>query len=185
MNNRLIVAPNTPEYLINILISRKISFVIGEKYLSNNYPATSFYNAVISCNYLIHNSKYTDKAIEGKIENRKKIHVMQSYCRCNLIEISENVFITSDKDIYQNINKLEDNSIFYIDPVQISLPGHSYGFFGGCCGVYNRKLYILGCLDYLKEKIALIEFTNQFDVEIIELIDNQLFDGGGIFFIED
>lgn len=185
VENQLIVAPNTPEYLTSILKSNEINFSFGEKYLSNSYPSTSFYNALVSSNFLIHNLKYTDVTIVEKIEKREIINIKQSYTRCNLIEISENVFITSDKEIFKKINSLQRCTIFYIDPVQISLPGHSYGFFGGCCGVYNNKLFILGCLDYLKEKIALIEFTNQFDVEIIELSDNQLFDGGGIFFIEN
>lgn len=185
IENQLIVAPNTPGYLTSILKSNEINFLFGEKYLSNSYPSTSFYNALVSGNFLIHNLKYTDVTIVEKIEKREIINIKQSYTRCNLIEISENVFITSDKEIFKKINRLQGCAILYIDPVQISLPGHSYGFFGGCCGVYNNKLFILGSLDYLKEKIALIEFTNQFDVEIIELSDNQLFDGGGIFFIEN
>lgn len=185
IENQLIVAPNTPGYLTSILKSNEINFLFGEKYLSNYYPSTSFYNALVSSNFLIHNLKYTDVTIVEKIEKREIINIKQSYTRCNLIEISENVFITSDKEIFKKINRLQGCAILYIDPVQISLPGHSYGFFGGCCGVYNNKLFILGSLDYLKEKIALIEFTNQFDVEIIELSDNQLFDGGGIFFIEN
>lgn len=185
IENQLIVAPNTPEYLTSILKSNEINFSFGEKYLSNSYPSTSFYNALVSSNFLIHNLKYTDVTIVEKIEKREIINIKQSYTRCNLIEISENVFITSDKEIFKKINRLQGCAILYIDPVQISLPGHTYGFFGGCCGVYNNKLFILGSLDYLKEKIALIEFTNQFDVEIIELSDNQLFDGGGIFFIEN
>lgn len=183
--NQLIIAPNTPTYLINILKTKSVNFITGKKSLSKNYPSTSHYNAVISNNYLIHNLKYTDNKIINQIGDRQQINVKQSYTRCNLIEISENVFITSDKSIYNKINNLQECTVFFIDPVQISLPGHSYGFFGGCCGLFNNKLFILGCLDYLKEKFALVNFTEKFGVEIIELTENQLFDGGGVFFIEN
>ncbi len=185
INNQLIIAPNTPTYLINILKSKNVNFIIGEKNLSKKYPSTTHYNAVVSHNYLIHNLKYTDKKIENSIGDRQKIRIRQSYSRCNLIEISEDVFITSDIGMYKKFNEIGNISVFYIDPVQISLPGHSYGFFGGCCGVYNNKLFIIGSLDYLEEKENLKVFLEINKVDVVELTHNVLFDGGGIFFIEN
>lgn len=181
----LFIAPNTPDVYKDILSKRKIKFTLGENYLGEKYPDTSFYNAVITDKFLIHNIKYTDKKIINATTDRIKINVNQSYTRCNLLDLGDNKFITSDLGIYKALKLIPTVSILYVNPDQINLHGFQNGFFGGCCGFYNNNLFIIGNLNCYEDGAKIKEFINLFHINLVELSDNQLFDGGSILFIEN
>lgn len=178
----LVVSPNIPEEYLEVILQRKINVRIGEKPLGFEYPATSYYNAVVTEKYLVHNLKYTDTNILDECHDKIHLHTNQAYTRCNLIPLGENNFITSDKNIEKVLLK-EKQNVLYTSPEYIILPGFPHGFFGGCCGVFMKKLFIAGNMKYYKSKDIVIEFAKSCGMEIIELYDGRLFDAGGIFFI--
>lgn len=178
----LVAAPNTPQRYLDFFTKSNIKYKTGYKNIGNKYPATSYYNAVVTEQYLIHNLKYTDKAILEACENKTHLHTHQSYTRCNLISLGENNFITSDKDIEKVLRKAGLNVLF-VSPDEILLKGFHNGFFGGCCGILQKKLIIAGSLKYYSPKDSIKEFLKTNNIELVELYDGRLFDAGGLFFI--
>ena len=175
----LVVAPNTPNEVIELLKKRNIKMIRGENSLGASYPYTAYYNAVVTPNFIIHNTKYTDPVLCDACSNLETIHVNQAYCRCATLALMEDRFITSDKGIEKGLVQ-KGLEVLYIDPEGILLPGFKHGFFGGTCAVYKNKIYFLGSLDHFPEGNKIRTFLSGY--EIVELGDEQLFDGGGLIF---
>ncbi|HNW70436.1 MAG TPA: hypothetical protein PKI01_08545 [Bacteroidales bacterium] len=178
----LVAAPNTPQQYLDFFTKNNIKYKTGYENIGNKYPATSHYNAVVTEQYLIHNLKYTDKAILEACDCKIQLHTNQSYTRCNLISLGGNNFITSDKNIEKVLGKAALNVLF-INPDEILLKGFPNGFFGGCCGTLQNKLIMAGSLKYYKPKDSIMEFIKTTNMELIELYEGKLFDAGGLFFI--
>jgi hypothetical protein len=179
----LIIAPNSPDAFINVMNESKIGFTFGNHSLGAKYPRTGHYNAVVTDRCLIHNLKITDAAIPESNRNKIHIHTNQAYTRCNLIALNNNHFITSDKGIEKALKRNRLN-VLYVEPKGIELKGFKNGFFGGCCGVHDNKLFIIGSLKHYASGDFVREFTNDRAYTIIELYDGPLVDGGGIFFVK-
>lgn len=182
LGDKLIVAPNLPRKFFKILDESKISYQLGEGAVGENYPTSSKYNVVWNEQYLIHNFRNTEFVITRLCDDHDLIQVDQGYTRCNLISIAKDSYISSDKGISKVLGryKLE---CFSVDPQSIELPGFKHGFFGGCCGLLNNKLYVLGSLKYLNEGVELRSFLESKGIEIVELYEGTLFDGGSILFV--
>ncbi|NQU35245.1 MAG: hypothetical protein HQ521_18620 [Bacteroidetes bacterium] len=179
----LVAAPNIPADIKNKLVKRKINFIEGSSAVGSKYPETAKYNAVVTDSYLIHNLKVTDSRIKELCSNRISIHVNQAYTRCNLLPLNNDRFITSDLGIYETLinNKL---IALYVDPKQIKLPYFKNGFFGGACGVYKNKIYIIGSLIEMKGKNQIIDFLSDTNYNIVELYNGPIYDGGSLIFID-
>jgi len=177
----MIAAPNTPEKYIGMLKKRKIPFRFGEKEVDIQYPGSAIYNAVITEKYFIHNLNISDPVVMGSLENHQQIHVNQGYTRCSLLPLKDDCFITSDSGIYKT---LTDNNIdvVQVHPGGVKIQGFKHGFFGGACGIYDDKVFIIGSLDHFPEGEKVRAFLEKFEYEIIELYDGPLFDGGSIMF---
>ena len=182
----VIYAPDIDKRITHALSQQDI--IEGTALVGHKYPETIPYNAVGVGNMLIHNLKYTDEKIlesYGKISTKSvQLNVNQGYTRCNLLALDERNFITSDFGIKR---VLEDNgcNVFYVDPHQITLPGHDYGFFPGCCGLVDDCVVVCGALKHLKECKELKKFIRRNNMRIIELYDGGLIDVGSIFFIQN
>jgi hypothetical protein len=179
----LIVSPECPEVYLKLLNDNDILYTIGEKRLSAAYPGTAYYNAVFTEKYFVHNLKHTDNKIIERVNSRVgvvKIDVKQAYTRCNLVVIKD-IFLTSDKGIFLRL-KTAGEKIFYVDPGDIFLKCFRNGFFGGCCGVFDDKLFVLGTLKHVKESKYLTDILSKNNIELVELHDGRLFDGGGVLF---
>ena len=177
-----IVAPNTPGKYKNMLVQKEVSFREGENSVGKAYPKTACYNAVATEKYIIHNQKVTDVAIKQQTAGKTGIHVNQAYTRCSLLPFSRERFITSDEGIYKTLLKA-GMEIYYFSPEGILLPGFRNGFLGGCCGVFETRIFITGKLSFYPEGEKMRNLLQSWNYEIIELYDGPLFDGGGIFFI--
>lgn len=180
-DNQFVFAPNTPSEWIAALHQAGVKLMRGKKRLGGAHPETVFYNAVGTKEMLIHNLKYTDERILLLYDEKHRIHVNQAYTRCNLIAINAKAFITSDEGIFCTLEDLGFDMLF-IDPHQIRLEGHDYGFFPGCCGYYDGRLFVCGSTANLKEKKDLDAFLKRYSVTLEELYDGPLTDLGGIFF---
>ncbi len=176
----LVVAPNLPECYKTILKEKNIKYIEGKTPVGAKYPHTAHYNALYTEHGIIHNSRITDHVI--KSFDKRIIHCNQAYVRCNTVEACKQI-ITSDKGIESVLIGMSIN-VKYINPQSIILPGYKHGFFGGCCGAWRNKFFVCGSLKYLKEGAHLSSLLIDEGYEIIELYDGELFDVGGIFFIE-
>jgi len=182
-NNKLILAPNLPESYKDILETKNISFIEGKSNVGIKYPEAACYNAVITEKYLIHKSNITETEIINDCNNLSKIYVNQGFTRCSLLALKENYFITSDEGIYKTLIS-QELQVLLVSPNDIILPGHSYGFFGGTCGIYEDILFIIGNLNFYKDGESIRKFVQSLNYTIIELYNGPLFDGGSIIFIQ-
>ena len=180
--DKLIVAPNLPEHYVEKLTKRSILYIKGELPVGSDYPASSRYNAVATEKYLIHNFRHTDFTITRAFEDLTPVHVDQGYCRCNLLSLRDGHFITSDEGIYKILKWHQLDSLF-VAPEEILLEGIAHGFFGGCCGVWEDKVFIIGKLVHFPEGEKVRHYLEKLEYEVVELSDGQLVDGGGILFV--
>lgn len=178
----LIVSPAMPSDLTKIFTVNTIKWVYGVKSNGFNYPESAFYNAVVTDHLLIHNLTITDSKILELAGTRKQIHVNQGYTRCNLLPLPGEKFITSDKGIFAVLTK-EGFEVLFVNPDGILLEGFPNGFIGGVCGVHDNNVFIAGNLTFYNEGQKIRDFLSLHSLNIIELYDGPLFDGGSIIFI--
>lgn len=209
--DKLIVAPNLPEKYFKKLDEHKINYITGEFPVGLEYPESARYNAVATPDYLIHNFRHTDFVITRSLEDLTPVHVDQGYCRCNLLPLKDDHFITSDIGIHKVLtgfntegtkSQIKWNTeygtrntehekgsfspqILYVSPKDILLPDFPHGFFGGCCGIFENKVFINGSLKFNDDGEKVESFLNSLDYEIIELDNGPLIDVGSFFFIKN
>lgn len=183
IGSELIVAPNIPDQFKEILTDNEISFSEGELPVGEKYPNTARYNILATKKHLFHNFRYTDSSITNAAGDRDLVHVNQGYCRCNLMAVDDKHFITSDRGIFKVMSYLEEIEVLLVSPEGILLEDHDHGFIGGTGGVDDGKVFFCGSLDHFKEGKRIRDFLDPLDVEIIELYDGPLFDGGGIVIV--
>jgi hypothetical protein len=185
----LIVAPNLPEQYLTRLKNVVSNIITGEFPVGSEYPATSRYNAVATPNYLIHNFRHTDFMITRTLEDLQPVQVDQGYCRCNLLPLKDDHFITSDTGIYKVLKGLSPGSsglhpdLIYVSPGDILLQGFPHGFFGGCCGILGNKVFVNGSLNFYKDGNKVRDFLGSMGYKIVELADDRLMDCGSIMFV--
>jgi len=177
----LIAAPNTPKRIIDGIKKFKTKLITGTLPVGRTYPASARYNAFVGENLLIHNTAITDHSILQSTLGHQVIRVKQGYARCNLVSAG-NLFITSDRGIEKAMHET-GRDVFFVDPAVILLPGQKNGFFGGCAGYFNHRLYIAGNSGFFGEGPLLKQALEKRGIELIELYDGPLWDGGGIFFV--
>lgn len=173
----IIASPNTPKQYLE-----QIPHIIGTQAVGKTIECSTYYNCLITDNYIIHKQGFTDKKILEIHENKQFISTPQAYTRCNTIEITSNVFLTSDIATCKILreNKLE---CLFVKPNGIELPPYQYGFIGGCMGKCNDTIYINGSLSQYAEGQKIKDFLTKHKIEYKELHHGKLYDGGGIFFV--
>ena len=181
VGDQLIIAPNLSRKVKTKLQEYGVNYTQGENPVGEKYPETARYNVVVTDKYLISNTNFTDRYILEAAGNREIIHVNQGYTRCNLIPLQNNRFITSDKGIEKTLLQ-HDLEILFVEPDRIVLPGFNHGFIGGTCGVWQDRLFFIGSLNYFPEGGKIREFVQ--NMEVVELYDGPLFDGGSLIFTE-
>ena len=178
--DKIILAPNLPSEYLKIFKDEKIHFHIGKQNVGLEYPQTAVYNTVVTEKYFIYKKNIPDTEIIQSLSSQKFISISQGYCRCNLLPLKNDSFITSDKNIYRNLTN-EKLNVLYVDPKQIILPGFKHGFFGGTAGIIDNNVLISGSLKYFLDKEKAKSFLQNLNYSIVELYDGPLFDGGSIF----
>lgn len=182
--DHIIVAPNLPEEYLLKLKNSSSNIIAGEFPVGKEYPASSKYNAVATPKYLIHNFRHTDFMITRTLDELHPVHVDQGYCRCNLLPLKDDHFITSDAGIFKVLQGLHPY-VLMVSPDDILLEGFPHGFFGGCCGVWEDKVFVNGSLGFYKDGEMVRDYLINLEYEIIELYDGPLMDIGSILFIDD
>ncbi len=182
LDDSIVYAPNLPEEFVTTLKKRNINLIKGELPLGLKYPETVKYNAVFSENILYHNFRYTDSVITDNIGDADLIHINQGYARCNLLPLGNDNFITSDKGVERSLERFDKNAL-YVNPEEIVLPGKKNGFIGGCSGIFDGKVFFIGSLSHLKDGEKIKQFIIETGMDVVELYDGVLFDGGSITFV--
>ncbi|MDR0363500.1 MAG: hypothetical protein LBH92_00520 [Bacteroidales bacterium] len=180
----IVAAPNAPRRITEKLIDNNISLITGCHEIGSQHPETTFYNAVFTKSLFIHNTKLSDDALHSFTASREIVFTSQGYTRCNLIPLTETSFLTSDRNIEKALLKRNMETLF-VEPKEILLPGVNHGFIGGCCGIFDKKLIVIGSFDRHSQGKMIRYFIENQEIEIIELYEGALWDGGGIlFFLE-
>jgi hypothetical protein len=183
VNDAIVCAPNIPQSFLNRIENLQTKPVTGKNFVGNAYPETACYNAVITDSLLIHNLNLTDPEILSQATGKEQIHVNQGYCRCNLLPLRDNHFITSDQGIYQALAHKGFKTLF-VDPADVLLPGFKNGFFGGTCGVVDDVVFFMGSLKKFGDGGAVQNFLDLLNYQVVELYDGQLFDCGSLLFLK-
>ena len=179
----LIVAPNLPETYFQILEQNCIQYFKGSLPVGSKYPESARYNSLVNDAFIIQNPGTSDPAIRKMNPETEIIAVKQGYIRCNLVELPNNAFITSDRGIEKSL-KTRMAEVLFVDPSAIKLNGFEHGFFGGSCGLFKNKLFVCGSLDYFKEKKLIESFVTQAGMQVVELFAGPPVDVGTIMFLE-
>ena len=177
-NNNLIIAPQTPFTLVQLLQKNGITFSYGNKQLGSKHPLTTAYNVSYGDGVFIGNNTHCDNSIIDLAKNNKWVQSKQSYARCNTLIINNSSIISSDL----NLKKSFPDGLF-INPHEIKLPGFEYGFIGGCLGIYEKSIFIIGSLQHHQQGEQIRTYCINLGYNIIELYNGPLIDGGGIVFI--
>lgn len=179
----LVCAPNLPKKIFSFFDQNRITFTVGINPVGSSFPETSFYNCLATANYLFHKKGHTEEQILEQCKKLTFINLPQAYTRCGLIEISTNVFLTSDKGI-EKVLKKNQLEVHYFSPKEIILPTMPHGFIAGALGLSDGKLFILGNPKYHSWEKEFNTLMKKQKLEIISLYDGPFFDGGGIFFLK-
>jgi len=177
--NSVILAPETPKYVTEKLQQYGVDITFGGSHLTENHPQTTPYNVAYGDDLFIGNTKTTDKAILNLSQDYSWLQSPQSYARCNTIVLDKYHIITSEVTV---ANIMEDSLL--INPKEIKLANYPHGFFGGCVGLNENKLYLLGSLKYHYQQAEILQYCNKLNIAIVELYEGPFFDGGGIFFFK-
>ena len=180
--NNLIIAPNSPEQLINFLKKHEVNFQPGTGKVGKNFGNSVKYNCIATNNFLLHKKNMTESLILEHSRNKKFINLPQAYTSCSMINLRNNIFISSDLGIKKVLDRNNLKNL-YFSPENIRIFDHNNGFFGGTCGISGNKIFFNGNIDKHKHGKELRTFLYDLNYEIICLHDDFLYDGGGIFFI--
>jgi len=183
LDESLIVAPNTPNYITNQFLKMQIPFNFGTKAVGSEYPDTASYNVVADDQIVLHNFQFTDDTVIQNVKHLKMLTVKQGYSRCNCISLDGRGYICSDKGIEKALRSAEKNVLF-VRPDEILLPGYANGFFGGCTGVFDETLFLIGSLKFHSQGDEVELFVESLGFHIYELYDGPFFDGGGVFIVD-
>jgi len=177
----VVVAPNAPDALKAALHLNRIPAHEGSFAVGSRYPHSARYNAWVGENLLVHKLTNTDSAIMEICKDFDHLNVAQAYTRCNLLE-ANGLFISSDKGIEKALSG-RGREVFYVDPHRIVLPGQKNGFIGGCMGYWQHQLFLAGSVTHFPEGPDLKKALDSRSVQLVELYDGPLIDGGGIMFL--
>ncbi len=179
-NDSIVVSPGLDQLIVERIANQGYRIVKGFNLPGKTYPASACYNAIVTDNYLIHNSKITDQAIIETFKLKMQIHVNQGYTRCNLLPLNNETFITSDRGI-EKVLLNEGLQVLFVDPSPVVLKGQKHGFFPGCCGTLGNQVLIAGSLKYHPQQEEIVSFIASLGMSVKELFDGKLMDVGSIF----
>lgn len=174
--------PSTYEYYKNKLKIYDVNISAGSTKNGSNYPYDIAYNVVITGNFMMHNTKYTDAAIARAAKSSKHSirNVKQGYTKCASCIVGENAFITSDNGIYR---ACVSNGIdcLSVGSGEIMLGERKDGFLGGCCGkISHDKLLFCGNPQNHCDYDKIRSFAKKHGVTLVSAFNGPLTDIGSI-----
>ena len=150
--------------------------------VENTYPSDCRLNCVITNDIIICNKAITDKKMLDYYAEKslKLINVKQGYCKCSVLPVNGNAFITDDEGIYKAL-KAEKLDVLYAEKGSVALKGYSYGFIGGCAGkISNDIIAFCGNIRLHKSYEDIKSFIKNYGIEAVSLSDGELSDVGSL-----
>jgi hypothetical protein len=181
-NNQLVIAPNAPVELFEFLNNHNLTYVRGKRDVGDELYNSVQYNCLSTPDYVFHKPGYTDPAILEINKAKEFIPLPQAYTRCSLVRLCEDNYLTSDKGI-EKVLIGKGLSCFYFNPEEITIRDHDNGFIGGAVGIRDKRIFFNGNVELHADGQRLKEHLLNLGLEIVNLSDEYLYDGGCIFFV--
>lgn len=184
--NTFVCAPDCYDYYKKVLSEFNVNLIQGGTFLNCNYPEDIAYNVAWIGDSAVHNVAYTDKKILRFFEsnNVSVINVSQGYSKCNICVVSDNAVITSDRGIY-NILEKNNVDVLLVCENGIDIFGWDRGFIGGASGkIADNLLVFCGDLSMHEDFERIIEFCGKYNVECVSLSKERLMDLGSVVYIK-
>jgi hypothetical protein len=181
--NHLIISPNSPADLFNFLDNHNITYLKGEREVGHELDNSVQYNCLSTSQFLFHKSGYTDSIVLEINKDKEFISLPQAYARCSLVHLCDDNYLTSDRGI-ENVLLQRKLSCFYFNPEEIIIKDHKNGFVGGTIGIWGKKLFFNGNVELHSDGKRLKEYLLNFNIDIVNLSDEYLYDGGCILFVD-
>lgn len=181
-SQKAVCSPESYAYYRNALSPYGFEIIEGKKSVGMHYPEDCAYNVGIVGKKCFLSKKACDEILYKNLieEGYEVIEVKQGYAKCSICPIDENSFITGDIAIYKAGKKL-GMDVLLISNDNISLPGFSNGFFGGCTGMSSHnELLINGNIDLLPDAKYIKEFLADKNITIKILTKGEVTDIGSI-----
>lgn len=180
INSKKIILAKNSKLSLKTLTDNNINFEFSNNLLKEKYPENIFLNSINLKNFFIHNLKYTDLNLLNNVREKNLINIKQGYSKCSTAIVNDNALITSDLGIYNTLKKYPID-VLLIPSGDIILPGLSYGFIGGSCGLLSKdKMAFLGNLKNHSYGKDIKEFLFKHNVKPIYLNEGKLIDRGSI-----
>lgn len=110
------------------------------------------------------------------------IHVKQGYAKCSTLVVDDHSIITSDKGIWKAARAHEIDALL-IQPGFIELPGHDYGFIGGCSVRLDQAIFFSGDITKHPDYEAIKAFITKRALTI-DYVEGPLMDLGSFIILE-
>jgi len=175
-------APEVFDYYSEKLTPLGAQVICGEAEIGGTYGDDCAYNILMMGKYAFHNTKFTPPKAKKLFESLgiELIHVNQGYTKCAVAPVEENAAITADPSIKKAMDALGIDCLL-IDWQGVSLPGFSYGFFGGCGGrISEKEFFVCGSLKNHPSKDKICGFLEKYNYVLKESGENDLKDVGSI-----
>lgn len=166
--------------------SLKIRFT--EDAFGKEYPKDCPFNALKLGKRLYARGESISAAVldTAREHGYEHISVRQGYPACTTLAFESDageLAITADCGMARVLSSC-GVSVTKIENGAIALPPYEYGFIGGASGVYKSKIYFLGDLSTHPSADAIRAAALSVGFDTVSLSDEELFDGGGLIFID-
>jgi hypothetical protein len=164
-----------------------IKFIYTNERFCKKYPEDAILNALKINNLLFAKTDSCSRTLleYAKFENIEIIPTRQGYPACTALSFGKSA-VTADRGIAELLRKSGIDVTLISDSGKISLPPYSFGFIGGCAGVYNSKVYFLGNLACHPDAAIIEKSIKTAGFEVISLDPHAdcLYDFGGLRFFD-
>lgn len=109
--------------------------------------------------------------------------VRQGYPACTVLSLGDSHAITADRGMARALQGAGIR-VLLIEDGGIELPPYEFGFIGGACGVYNKKVYFIGDISTHPHGEEIERFCLEAGFETVCLSSGRLTDLGRIIFID-
>lgn len=178
----IVVAPNSPAGLLSEFKGIGLNYLTGRSKVGFELNSSCYYNCVSTETHFFHRRGFTDEILLQLNYEKHFVALPQSYTRCSLFSLDENVFMTSDMGILKVMREF-GFEVFYFSPSEIKIFGHRNGFLGGTCGTDGQRVYFLGNPLEHADGASLVHFVESHGYGVVSLCNGPLYDGGGVFML--
>lgn len=149
------------------------------KPIKGKYPNDIGLNFIVAGECLYGKIGFCDEVLLCELSEYKKCDCKQGYCKCSVLIVDKNAFITDDKSIFDIASKNGVDCLL-ISKGDVTLPGHEYGFIGGASAKISKdEILFFGDITKHKDYKKIAEFISKHGCKIISL-NFPLTDFGGM-----